>query len=262
MQLRTDNEYGCASSAPRTRRRLLSGLRRVLAVAAILGAISPEVHAQGQINDPSGTYIRRFETSQAAGWMTIELNANHSAILTTIDESQPLLHVQAGVWIASQRLVVVRLLVDNARLVPEQLVLVPVGKMLITAEWDAVKYGNDPLVFTTAAAVTGTVTYLEKIALSPQALIEIRLLDTTGSDGSTTIVGRRVIAAAGRQVPIPFEVWYDPAVINPRDTYTVQARIFEGNQLLFTTTQPKPVITQGNPTTGVEITMERPATTP
>jgi len=245
-----------------TRRRLLGGLGLVIALAAVLGVISPDVYAQGLINDPSGTYIHRFETSQASGWMTLELNESHTAVLTTIDESQPLLDVQAGVWISSQRLVVFRLLVDNGRQSSEQFVLVPVGNTLITAEWDTRKYGNDPLIFTTAAAVTGTVTYLEKIALSPQALIEIRLLDSTGTDGAATLIGRRVIVAAGRQVPIPFEVWYDPARINPRDTYTLQARIFEGPELLFTTTQPYPVITQGHPTTGVEINLERATTGP
>src|SRR3954469_17098414 len=99
MRLRTDNEYDRASSAPMKRRRFLSGLWLTIAAAVVLGAVSPGVQAQGQTSDPSGTYIRRFETSQAAGWMTLELNENHSAILTTIDESQPRLHVQAGIWV-------------------------------------------------------------------------------------------------------------------------------------------------------------------
>jgi putative lipoprotein len=40
---------------------------------------------------------------------------------------------------------------------------------------------------------------------------------------------------------------YDPAQINARSTYAVQARILADGKLLFAATQAYPVITHGNP---------------
>ena len=70
------------------------------------------------------------------------------------------------------------------------------------------------------------------------------------------LLGEQAIDTVGSQVPIPFEITYDPAAIDQRLTYAVRARITVDGQLMFTSTTTTRVITQGNPT-NVEIVVQR-----
>jgi len=97
--------------------------------------------------------------------------------------------------------------------------------------------------------VTGTVTYLQRIALPPDAVIEVKLLDVSRSDAQAVTIAEDVIRPGGRQVPIEFELRYDPRRIDQRNRYSIQARILQNNQPRFVSDQPYPVITGGNPTT-------------
>lgn len=67
------------------------------------------------------------------------------------------------------------------------------------------------------------------------------------ADAPAIILDRQLISPAG-QIPIPFELSYDPRSIVQSNTYVVRAQIREGDRLIFTTTQSYRVITQGNPT--------------
>ena len=54
--------------------------------------------------------------------------------------------------------------------------------------------------------------------------------------------------------PIPFAVSYSSADVDGRALYSVGARIEDADgQLLFISTTMNPVITKGNPTSGVEV---------
>ena len=70
------------------------------------------------------------------------------------------------------------------------------------------------------------------------------------------MVGRQLIAANGKQVPLAFKIEYPVEQIDPAHVYTLQARITLGNQPLFDTPQPIPVLTAGNPVTGVELIVQ------
>jgi putative lipoprotein len=107
-----------------------------------------------------------------------------------------------------------------------------------------------------SAAVTGTVTYRERIALPANAVVQVSLQNASRADTTATVLGEQSIDMAGRQVPIPFEIAYDPANIDLRMTYTVRARITVDGQLLFTSTTSIQVITHGRPSE-VEIVVER-----
>lgn len=98
-----------------------------------------------------------------------------------------------------------------------------------------------------AARVAGTVTYLQRIALPPEAVIKVQLLDVSRADAPAVVLGEQVITAGGRQVPFAFEIAYDPARIDPRMTYAVSARIEEGGRLRFISDQRHAVITRGAP---------------
>lgn len=103
------------------------------------------------------------------------------------------------------------------------------------------------------ASVTGDVTYLQRIALPDDAVVEVSIYNASLADASE-IVGVQVIETAGAQVPIPFDVAYSSGDINENLLYSVSARIEDGaGNLLFISDTAVPVITNGNPTTDVEI---------
>ena len=98
------------------------------------------------------------------------------------------------------------------------------------------------------ASVTGTVTYRERIALTPGAVVTVQLRDTSLMDVASELVAEQVITNPG-QVPIAFEVRYNTDDINPRNTYSIQARITESDgRLAFINDTAYDVITRGNPT--------------
>jgi len=96
--------------------------------------------------------------------------------------------------------------------------------------------------------VTGTVAYRARIALPPTAVVKVQLADVSRADAAAIVIGQQAIETGGRQVPIPFEIAYDPAKIDPRMTYAVQARIEDGAHLLFISDRRYAVITGGAPT--------------
>jgi uncharacterized lipoprotein YbaY len=105
------------------------------------------------------------------------------------------------------------------------------------------------------AAVTGTVTYLQRIALPDDSVVEVKLLDVSIADAEAVTISEQTIANPG-QVPIPFELLYDPQDIDPRNTYSVQVRITNGaGDLIFINNSAFLVLTQGNPST-VEVIVE------
>ena len=108
-----------------------------------------------------------------------------------------------------------------------------------------------------AAVVTGTVTYRQRIALSPDATVVVTLEDVSRADAPSTVIGGDMIRTAGLQVPIPFAIAYDPAEIMPQHRYVVRAKIFYGDDLSWSSTTAYPVITQDSPTEDVEIMVEQ-----
>lgn len=97
------------------------------------------------------------------------------------------------------------------------------------------------------ASVTGTVSYRQRIALTPDAVIEVKLVDVSRADAPSITIAEQRIRVDGRQVPIAFALRYQASRIDSRYRYAVQARILEGGSARFITTQAYPVITSGNP---------------
>ncbi len=98
------------------------------------------------------------------------------------------------------------------------------------------------------ASVSGTVTYRERIALTPGATLEVSLRDVSLQDTASTLIARQTITDPG-QVPIKFKVEYNRDDIESRNTYAVQARIVESDgRLAFINDTAYDVITRGNPT--------------
>ena len=95
-------------------------------------------------------------------------------------------------------------------------------------------------------SVTGTITYRERIALSPNAVVEVKLSDVSLQDAPSVTIEELIIRDPG-QVPISFEIEYDPDDIDERFTYSIQVRIMEGDDLAFINDTAYEVITRDNP---------------
>jgi putative lipoprotein len=91
----------------------------------------------------------------------------------------------------------------------------------------------------------GTVTYPQRLALTPEAEVHIELRDVTAPDTGGAPIAKQVIATPG-QVPIPFALEYDPTKIRGGRTYAVSARIVDRGQLQFVTETPIPVFSRGS----------------
>ncbi len=108
-----------------------------------------------------------------------------------------------------------------------------------------------------SASITGTVTYLQRIALPPGTMnVQVQLVDISKQDIAAVVLGQQTIPLE-HQVPIPFTVSYDPQDIIPTHSYAIQARITElDGTLWFTTTSVYQVITRGYPREDVEIILQ------
>ncbi|MBD2022498.1 YbaY family lipoprotein, partial [Leptolyngbya sp. FACHB-36] len=98
------------------------------------------------------------------------------------------------------------------------------------------------------AVVTGTVFYLQRIALPPSAVVEVKLLDVSRPDAPAVTIAEQTLPTKGKQVPISFSLTYDPTKILPTHDYVVQARILVDGSPRWINTSRYAVITQGNPT--------------
>lgn len=94
--------------------------------------------------------------------------------------------------------------------------------------------------------VMGKITYLQKIAMPADAVVEVQIEDVSRQDAPAVVIGEQTIVNPG-QVPVSFSIDYDPARIDENNTYVVRAKIVSGGELLWQNTTSYPVITKGNP---------------
>jgi putative lipoprotein len=93
-----------------------------------------------------------------------------------------------------------------------------------------------------SVTLTGTATYLQRIALPPDSRLVVTISDVSLADAPSTTIAETETATAGRQMPLPFSLTYDPARIEPRRTYAVSARILDGQgQLAWITDTRNPL---------------------
>jgi uncharacterized lipoprotein YbaY len=111
--------------------------------------------------------------------------------------------------------------------------------------------------------VSGTVSYMARMALPPAAIIEVKLLDVSRADAPATVIAEERITLGERQVPVPFELKFDPVQIDPQHAYSVSARILVDGQLRFISDKGYPVLTRGNPAYAeLLLKLVNPSTTP
>ncbi len=84
-----------------------------------------------------------------------------------------------------------------------------------------------------------TVTYRERIALPPDAQLDVQLLDLSRAGAVAPRLSSQRVAITG--VPMTVRLAYDPAVISDEGRYAAFASIWSGDRQIFRTTRPNPV---------------------
>ncbi len=112
---------------------------------------------------------------------------------------------------------------------------------------DAASGGSTTSAADSSGVVTGTVSYPLRIAMPPTALAVIQLQDISRADASATMIAEQKITFGDRQVPLPFELKFDPGKIDPKHSYAVRATIVVDGAARFRTDTGYPVITHGHP---------------
>ena len=111
------------------------------------------------------------------------------------------------------------------------------------------------------ASITGTVTYMQRMALPPNAIILVQLLDVSLADAPSQVIAEQSYTLGQRQVPVPFGLNYDSSKINEKHSYVVSAKITLDGTLRFISDKSYPVITHGNPST-VDLMLKQVAVQP
>ncbi len=96
--------------------------------------------------------------------------------------------------------------------------------------------------------VSGTVTYLQRIALPPSSTVRVQVLDVSKADAIADILGTIETTTGGKQPPYPFEIRIPRSFVKDDATIVVRARIEDPTGLRFISDEPTPVITKGAPT--------------
>jgi putative lipoprotein len=129
------------------------------------------------------------------------------------------------------------------------------GLILLIAACAGSDTGSVSEVADNRPAVTGTVTYRERMLLPPDAEIEVSLLDVSLMDVAAKLISTQTIVP-DHAVPIAFVLRYDPQDIDQRMTYAVRATIRSGDRLLFVTDRSYTVLTRGQ-SSHVDLVLKR-----
>lgn len=95
--------------------------------------------------------------------------------------------------------------------------------------------------------VTGTVTYRERIALPPDAIVEVWMIDVSPGMLVLALIAETAVPTQGRQAPIRFELRYDRSRVLPDHSYAVKAAIRSQGRMLFASDDGQPVVFRGSP---------------
>ena len=93
--------------------------------------------------------------------------------------------------------------------------------------------------------VSGTVFYLQRIALPAGAVVQVQLVDVSRADAPAFVLASQQFVTNGRQVPFSFALNYDTGSIHENGKYTVSAKIYIDGELRWTSDTINPVISNG-----------------
>ena len=95
--------------------------------------------------------------------------------------------------------------------------------------------------------VSGSATYLQRIALPPEAVLTVRIEDISSAGNNAQVLAETREPFGQRQTPLAYSLQVPSSAIDPKQSYSVRATITVGSELRFTTTRLYPALTQGAP---------------
>ncbi|MEI6179751.1 MAG: YbaY family lipoprotein [Chloroflexales bacterium] len=98
---------------------------------------------------------------------------------------------------------------------------------------------------TTPAAVSGTLTYRDRVALPANAVVTVQIAEVPTAGRSGLVIAEQRFTTNGAQPPFRYNIPYDSARIDAAKQYTVQANIKLGGQIRYATNTVYRVISQG-----------------
>ena len=115
------------------------------------------------------------------------------------------------------------------------------------------------LVQQSAGGVRGEVACRERITLSQQAVLTVRLRDVTYPNWQNVTVGQHVIPNP-KHPPIPFAIEIDPAALYPDHRYAIDAWLVDRGQIVLQSSAAVPVTPLSN-STPLQVTLVRVGST-
>ena len=88
--------------------------------------------------------------------------------------------------------------------------------------------------------IAGDVTYYERIALPPAAVLQVQLLDLT-LKGEPARIGAEAMIEGPGQVPLQFILSFDDDVLIAGHSYALVATIWAGEHIWFRNAAPHPI---------------------
>jgi uncharacterized lipoprotein YbaY len=104
--------------------------------------------------------------------------------------------------------------------------------------------------------VSGTIEFKGEAQFEADTIARVTLQDISLADAPARKIGEQVIKDL-KKFPIPFEVEYDPAVIEKGHTYAVQVRIETNKRLDYINDTQAEVISRGKPSRDVKVPVIR-----
>lgn len=105
-----------------------------------------------------------------------------------------------------------------------------VAGSLLTMAWTTSGRADAPDA--SEETIEGNVVYRERMMLPKGARVEVELADVSRADAPSVTIARAEIDDAAAS-PIPYRLTYDPKLIDPRGRFALQARILDGERLMF-----------------------------
>ncbi|MBW8189567.1 YbaY family lipoprotein [Neiella marina] len=87
------------------------------------------------------------------------------------------------------------------------------------------------------AVISGDVTYHQRMALSPRAMLTVVLNDVSLADAPAKQMASYAVALNGKQVPVPFKLALMKSQVEAGHRYSIRASIHVDDKLLFTSTR-------------------------
>lgn len=89
--------------------------------------------------------------------------------------------------------------------------------------------------------ISGHISYPEKVAMSPNVLVTIQVVDVSRADAPAIVVASTELHPAGKQIPLSYRLSAKRSAFARGHRYQVNVRITEGKVLRFITKQAHPL---------------------